>query len=77
MKSGEAVYLHQQPELRGNIARVTADGIWVTWHKYVDDVPECMTEDMKVNIRLSSRRMRVFYRKNEMGNVGIGVPTLG
>lgn len=74
MKSGQSVYLHQQPELRGNIARVTEDGIWVTWHKYVVDVPECLSKDSKVDIRAASKRMRVFYPKGEMSNIGIGRP---
>lgn len=77
MKSGEAVYLHQQPELRGNISRVTPEGVYVTWHKYVSDVPECLTKDSKVNIALASRRMRVFYPKGEMTNLGVGRPPLG
>lgn len=74
MKAGMAVYLRTNPMLRGNIARVTPEGIFVTWHKYTLDVPECLQRDSKVNVRLASRRMRVFYPKREMFNVGVGVP---
>ena len=74
MKSGMAVYLHQSPRLRGNIAQVTEDGIWVTWHKYVLDVPECLAKGSNVDVQAASVRMRVFYPKSEMRNVGIGVP---
>ena len=77
MKAGQAVYLHQQPALRGNISRVTDEGIYVTWHKYVFDVPDCLSKDSKVNVHLANQRMRVFYPKNEMSNVGIGRPPLG
>lgn len=75
MKAGEAVYLHQNPRLRGNISRVTREGIFVTWHKYVTDVPEALKGDMKVNLREASVRMRVFYRKGELKYIGLGVPT--
>lgn len=75
MKAGMAVYLHQSPMLRGNISRVTKDGIFVTWHKYVTDVPESLKGDMKVNLREASVRMRVFYRKSELKHIGLGVPT--
>jgi hypothetical protein len=74
MKAGMAVYLHQSPALRGNIARVEDDGIWVTWHKYVFDVPECLGKGSNVDYQAANRRMRVFYRKNEMSNIGLGVP---
>lgn len=74
MKSGMSVYLHQQPELTGNIARVTEDGIYVTWHKYVFDVPECLSRDSKVNVRLAGQRMRVFYPKAELQHIGVGRP---
>lgn len=72
MKSGMAVYLHQSPQLRGNISRVEKDGFWVTWHKFVTDVPESLKA--KVNVSEASKRMRVFYRWHEAKNVGIGVP---
>jgi hypothetical protein len=75
MQAGMAVYLHQSPALRGNIARVEEDGIWVTWHKYVFDVPECLSKGSNVDVRAASVRMRVFYPKGEMRNVGIGVPS--
>lgn len=77
MKAGEAVYLHQHPELRGNIARVTDDGVHITWHRYIDDVPEALAKDSNVNIRLASRRTRAFYPKSEMTNIGVGRPPLG
>jgi hypothetical protein len=69
-----AVYLHQSPALRGNIARVTDEGIYVTWHKYVFDVPECLAKGSNVDVRAASVRTRVFYKKNEMSNIGLGVP---
>ena len=77
MKAGEAVYLNQSPRLMGNISRVTQEGVYITWHKYVTDVPECMTKDSKVDIRAASRRMRVFYPKSEMKHIGVGRPPLG
>lgn len=77
MKSGQAVYLHQSPNLRGNISRVTNEGIYVTWHKFVYDVPECLTNDSKVNLREASKRMRVFYPKAELRHIGVGRPPLG
>lgn len=75
MKAGMAVYLHTSPSLKGNIARVYPDGsIDVTWHPFVMDRPDVLADDLKVNIRLGRRRMRVHYAKHEMTNVGFGVP---
>lgn len=74
MQAGEATYLHQEPRLRGNVARVTKEGFYVTWHRYIDDVPECLAKDSHVDVRAASVRMRVFYRHGEAKNVGFGVP---
>lgn len=74
MKAGESVYLHQSPAMRGNITRVTPDGVWVTWHKYVVDVPEALSPNLKVNVHEGSKRMRVFYHKGEHSNLGVGTP---
>lgn len=76
MKSGMAVYLTQEPRVRGNIARVTEDGVWVTWHKYILDVPEALKGDTKVNVREASKRMRVFYPKDELKFIGLGIPNI-
>lgn len=74
MKSGMAVYLTQNPKLRGNIARITSDGVWITWHPYAFDVPEALKSDTKVNVKEASRRMRVFYSKRDLKYIGLGVP---
>lgn len=74
MKSGEAVYLHQSPNLRGNVSKVTSEGVYVTWHKYVQDVPEALSPNLKVNVREGSKRMRVFYPHREYPNLGLGTP---
>jgi hypothetical protein len=74
MKAGESVYLHQNPTLRGNISKVTPEGVYVTWHKYVFDVPEALSPQLKVNVREGSKRMRVFYPTREHPNLGVGTP---
>lgn len=74
MKSGQSVYLHQDPKLRGTISKVTPEGVYVTWHPYVMDVPEAMSPELKVNVREGSKRMRVFYRNGEHANLGVGTP---
>lgn len=75
MKSGMAVYLTQNPKLRGNIARISRDGVWITWHPYVFDVPEALKNDSKINVREGSKRMRVFYGKRDLKYIGLGVPS--
>ena len=75
IKQGIATYLHTNPMLRGNVSKVTPEGFWVTWHPYITDVPEALSKDSKVNVRLGSVRMRVFYPNREARNVGFGVPT--
>lgn len=75
MKSGMAVYLHQSPHMRGNISRVTEDGVYVTWHKYIVDVPEALAKGSNVDIRQASQRMRVFYPNREFPNLGVGIPS--
>jgi hypothetical protein len=76
LKSGQSVYLHQSPRLQGNISRVTPEGIYVTWHKFVLDVPECLMKDSKVDVRAASRRFRAFYPKDELRHIGVGRPPL-
>jgi hypothetical protein len=74
MKTGEAVFLPQAPECRGNVSKVERDRFRVTWHPYAKDRPEILTERMGVDTRAASRRMRVWYSKGETGSIGFGVP---
>lgn len=73
MKSGEAVYLHTSPALRGTVARVGDTWFDVTWHPFATDRPETLQD--RIDVRAASKRTRVRYDKREAKNIGFGKPS--
>lgn len=68
MKQGEAVFLKFDPQVRGNVSKVTAETFTVTWHRpSLDEIP--------VENKKNDRRMRVTYRKDDAKGVSFGIPS--
>lgn len=70
MKQGESVYLHTQPDLRGNVGRVGNGWFDVTWHPFTSDREEAIA----LGVLGGKRRMRVRYNTREANNIGFGNP---
>jgi hypothetical protein len=75
MKQGDAVFLKTSPDCRGNVSKIDGDRFQVTWHAYVLDRPEVLSEKMGVNIRDASTRARSWYSMGDTSNIGFGTPS--